>query len=61
MAGVALDDVDEVGDEVGAALVVILYLSPGRIDLLLRAYEAVILRYPPEEDEDSHDGCDDSF
>src|SRR5690242_14013810 len=42
VAGVALHHLDQVGNQVGAALQLVLHLAPGRLDLLLLGDDAVV-------------------
>src|SRR5919108_115375 len=70
LRGEAADGLDEVGDEIGAALVDVLNLRPLLVDVLLGADEIVVDADAPHDadaadedadDEEQHDQQDDVF
>src|SRR5262249_35188194 len=56
LLGVALHGLDKVGDEVGAALVLVLHLAPGRLGLLLVGRHVVEAAAPEGERQERRSG-----
>ena len=58
MRSIALDDIHQIGDEVATTLVLVLYLAPLVLDILVNSDEAVLLRDPPDGEDDDDSYCD---
>ena len=58
MRSIALDDIHQIGDEVATTLVLVLYLAPLVLDILVNSDEAVVLRDPPDGEDDDDSYCD---